>query len=222
MYSKLIFRSYIRRYTSSNENFEYDYPHSNALLQFRLELERWKPHKAARHPTRCDIINDVKQCSTVYRRIYCRRFLTLSCQPSRYKIRCIRILFDARIVCGVFVFDLGFRIMRRYTSPNENLNMVIPILISNALLQSRLKLERWKPHKAARHPTRCDIINDVKQCSTVHRRLYCRKFLTLSSQTSRYKIRCIRILFDARIVCRVFVFDLGFRIMLCFAASRPG
>ena len=26
------FRTYIRRYTSPNENFEYDYPHSNALL----------------------------------------------------------------------------------------------------------------------------------------------------------------------------------------------
>ena len=34
------FRKYIRRYTSLNENFEYGYPHSNALLQFRLESER--------------------------------------------------------------------------------------------------------------------------------------------------------------------------------------
>ena len=34
------FRTYIRRYTSPNENFEYGYPHSNALLQFRLESER--------------------------------------------------------------------------------------------------------------------------------------------------------------------------------------
>ena len=28
------FRTYIRRYTSPNENFEYSYPHSNALLFF--------------------------------------------------------------------------------------------------------------------------------------------------------------------------------------------
>ena len=34
------FRTYIRLYTSPNENFEYGYPHSNALLQFRLEWER--------------------------------------------------------------------------------------------------------------------------------------------------------------------------------------
>ena len=48
------FRTYIRRYTSPNENCEYEYPHSNALLQFELKLERCKPHKAARHPTKCD------------------------------------------------------------------------------------------------------------------------------------------------------------------------
>ena len=28
------FRTYIRPYTSPNENFEYGYPHSNALLTF--------------------------------------------------------------------------------------------------------------------------------------------------------------------------------------------
>ena len=86
------FRTYIRRYTSPNENFEYGYPNSNALLQFELKLERCKPHKAARHPTKCDVINDVKLFPTVYRRIYCRKFLTLSNQTSRYKLMCIRIL----------------------------------------------------------------------------------------------------------------------------------
>ena len=85
------FRTYIRRYTSQNENFEYGYPHSNALLQFCLKLERCKPHKAARHPTKCDVINDVKLFPTVYRRIHCRKFLTLSNQKSRYKSMCIRI-----------------------------------------------------------------------------------------------------------------------------------
>ena len=63
------FRTYI-----PNENFEYGYPHSNAFLQFRLKLERCKPHKVARHPTKCDVIDDVKLFLTVYRRIYCRKF----------------------------------------------------------------------------------------------------------------------------------------------------
>ena len=33
------FRTYIRRYTSPNENFEYDYPHSNALLTLSLQKD---------------------------------------------------------------------------------------------------------------------------------------------------------------------------------------
>ena len=48
------FRTYIRRYTSHNENFEYGYPHCNAFLQFRLELEhrkRIKPHVIQRDVT---------------------------------------------------------------------------------------------------------------------------------------------------------------------------
>ena len=62
---------------------EYGYPHSGALWQFCLKLEHCKPHKAMCHPTKCDIINDVKQFlivypAIVYRRIYCRTFLTLS------------------------------------------------------------------------------------------------------------------------------------------------
>ena len=31
------FRTYIRRYTSPNENFEYSYPHSNAQVTFLLK-----------------------------------------------------------------------------------------------------------------------------------------------------------------------------------------
>ena len=87
---KRYFRTYIRRYTSPNETFEYGYPHSNAFLHFRLKLERCKPHKAARNPTKCDVINDVKLFPTVYCRMYCRKFLTLSNQTSRYKSKCIR------------------------------------------------------------------------------------------------------------------------------------
>ena len=33
------FRPYIRRYTSPKENFEYGYPHSNALLTFSLQKD---------------------------------------------------------------------------------------------------------------------------------------------------------------------------------------
>ena len=63
------FRTYIRRYTSPNEYFEYGYPHSNALLQSHLKFKGYKPHKAEYHPTNSDVINDVKLFPTVYRRI---------------------------------------------------------------------------------------------------------------------------------------------------------
>ena len=36
------------------------------------------------------------------------------------------------------------------------------------------------------------VINDVKLFPTVYRRIYCRKFLTLSNQMSRYKSKRIR------------------------------
>ena len=85
------FQTYIRRYISPNENFEYGYPHSNALLQFALKVERCKLYKTARHRTECDVIYDVKLFQIVYRRIYCRKFLTLSNQTPRYKLKCIRI-----------------------------------------------------------------------------------------------------------------------------------
>ena len=84
------FRTYIRLYTSPNKNFAYGYPHSNALLQFPLKLKRCKLHKAASHPTECDVINDVKLFLTVYCRINCHNFFTLSNQMSHYKSKCIR------------------------------------------------------------------------------------------------------------------------------------
>ena len=94
------FGRYILGYTIGNlvlrrrKNFEYGYPHSNALLQSHLKLERCKPHKAkgVRHPTKCDIINDVKPFPTVYGRIYCRKFWMLSNQTSGYKSKCIKIV----------------------------------------------------------------------------------------------------------------------------------
>ena len=57
-------------------------------------FECCKPHNAARHLMKCDVINDVKLLHTVYRRIYCRKFLTLSNQKERYKSKRIRIQFD--------------------------------------------------------------------------------------------------------------------------------
>ena len=48
------------------KKLQYGYPHSNALMQPHLELERCKPHKPACHPTKCDVINDVKLFLTVY------------------------------------------------------------------------------------------------------------------------------------------------------------
>ena len=67
------------------------------------------------------------------------------------------------------------------------LNMVIPILmhfcsfVSNCSCASRIQ------------PMKRDIIDDVKLYLTVYHRIYCRKFLTLSNQTSRNKSKCIRI-----------------------------
>ena len=84
------FRTFIRRYTSPNENFAYGYPHSNELLQFCLKLSvasRIMPHVIQWN----GIISDVKLFPTVYRRIYCHKFLMLSNQKSRYKSKCIRM-----------------------------------------------------------------------------------------------------------------------------------
>ena len=72
---------------------KYDYPYFNAILQFCLKLEHCKPHKEAHYPMKCGIIIDVKRFVTVYRRIYCLRFLKLSNQTSCYKSQCIRIFF---------------------------------------------------------------------------------------------------------------------------------
>ena len=74
------FWPYIWQYTSTNESFEYGYPHFIALLQFRRKMERFKLHIATRCLMKCDIINDVKLFPTVYCRIYCHKFLTLSNQ----------------------------------------------------------------------------------------------------------------------------------------------
>ena len=74
------------------------------------------------------------------------------------------------------------------------LNMVIPILMRFYSLVSNWNVvSRIKPYKGVRHSTKCDVINDAKLFPTVYPRIYCRKFLTLSNQTSRYKTKSIRI-----------------------------
>ena len=80
------FRTYIRRYTFPNENFEYVYPHAYALLQFCLKFERCKPQKAARHLTICNVINDVKQSES-------QIFDVIQSDVARYKNKCIRSMF---------------------------------------------------------------------------------------------------------------------------------
>ena len=94
---KHAFGTYIQRYTSPNENFEYVYPQSNTLMQFELKSERCKPHNATRHPTTCDVINDIKLFLTVYYRNYCRKFWAFSNQTSRYKLMCIRIMHNSTL-----------------------------------------------------------------------------------------------------------------------------
>ena len=45
---------------------------------------------------------------------------------------------------------------------SDNIPPQMKILNSNALLKFCLKSEHCKRHKATWHPTKCDIINDVK------------------------------------------------------------
>ena len=76
------------------------------------------------------------------------------------------------------------------------LNMVIPILMHFCSFFSNWSVARCTmPHIIQQ--TKCDIINDVKLFPTVYRRIDCRKFFMLSNQTSRYKSKCIRMLFDS-------------------------
>ena len=53
----------ILRYTSPDENFEYGYPYSNALLQSRLII---MTHKGVHRQMKCDVMNAIKLFLTVY------------------------------------------------------------------------------------------------------------------------------------------------------------
>ena len=71
------FRPYDRRYNSQNENFEYGYPHSNALSSMYSSKGQYFPPnvnffsnvKPLRQPVTSDVTYDVG-APTVYRRIY--------------------------------------------------------------------------------------------------------------------------------------------------------
>ena len=84
-------------FISPNEQFEYGYPHSNAFLClftvkifFRLESEHYKPHRAACHTTKCDIINDIKLFPTITQNIllHISNFIQ---QTPYYISKCIRM-----------------------------------------------------------------------------------------------------------------------------------
>ena len=94
------FRPYNQWYTSPNEHFEYGYPHSNALFNiYSTKSQYFAPNwsfvsnvKQLRQQITSDVTYDVG-AQTVYRRIYWRKFLTLSNQTSRYIRKCIRMSY---------------------------------------------------------------------------------------------------------------------------------
>ena len=56
------FRTYIRRYTSPNEKFEYGYPHSNALLIFPLKKTVKMYFVAPKRPVAASCIKPLASC----------------------------------------------------------------------------------------------------------------------------------------------------------------
>ena len=56
------FRTYIRRYTAPNENFEYGYPHSNALLTFSLQKDSKMYCVAPIRPAAASCIKPLASC----------------------------------------------------------------------------------------------------------------------------------------------------------------
>ena len=55
---------------------------------------------------KCDEIHDVKLFPTVYCRIYCHKCFVLSNQKSRYKTKCIRIVYYSSKGHSQFLFDV--------------------------------------------------------------------------------------------------------------------
>ena len=116
------FRPYNRWYTSPNEHFEYGYPHPNTLFNiYSSKAKYFAPNwsfvsnvRQLRQPITIDVTYDVG-AATVYRRVYWRKFLTLSSQTLRYIRKCIRmsILYRCRycihlrkLTCNNPILDL--------------------------------------------------------------------------------------------------------------------
>ena len=106
------FRTYIRRYTSPNENFEYGYPHCKSLLSFSHQKDSENVLCCAYTSSDASCIKPLASCIyslvnqwkatlrndvgflTVYRRIYCRKFMTLSNQTSRCIASALEFVFN--------------------------------------------------------------------------------------------------------------------------------
>ena len=86
-------QTYIRRYTSPNENFEYGYPHSNALLTFSLQKNSENVLFCAYTSSDASCINRLPAAyihlSTNEKRRY---VMTSANQTSRCICKCIRIV----------------------------------------------------------------------------------------------------------------------------------
>ena len=76
------------------------------ILMHFCSFKRCKQHNAARHLMKCDVINAVKLLPTVYCRIYCRKFLTLSNQKKRYKRNRIRMLRDCTTKKRIHIYGV--------------------------------------------------------------------------------------------------------------------
>ena len=99
----------ISGYTSPNENF--GYPHYNVLFNFNtsktlyfvqnVSLVSALNHYVDQSLATLLLTWDFRR---VYRRIYCRKFLTLSNQTSRYIHKCIRISYACYVTTITVIF----------------------------------------------------------------------------------------------------------------------
>ena len=113
------FRTYIRRYTSPNEDFEYGYPHEH--FPFHKDSENVLCCVYDRLPASLySLVNQWKATlrnevgfATVYRRIYCRKFMTLSNQTSRCICECISLVI---LTCffKIISYEIKYCLFRFY------------------------------------------------------------------------------------------------------------
>ena len=175
----------IRRYTSPNENFEYGYPHSNALLTFPFKKTVKMYFVAPIRQAAASFIKPLASC------IYLGDYCIQNSHLGRYIVWfTVGNLVLRRHVSGAVKRDFRTNI-RRYTSPNENFEYGYPH--SNALLTFSLQkgsenvlcCAYIQLHKTAcqLHIFTCQPMQSDVGFATVYRRIYCRKFLTLSNQT---------------------------------------